>query len=241
MSSWLAKLCSPDTFQPSINALVTSLYSSLLKTAMNVEFPRQKKRLATRMTAMHPEVPLEADVLEAETRVISVNLARAGTLPSHVCYDLLNHLLSPAQIRQDHISASRTTNANDQVTGTSLGGTKIGGDIESAIVLFPDPMGATGNTIVSALDHYKSAAVGGKPLKLLALHLIVTPEYLKTVTQAHPDLVIYAVRLDRGLSSKAVLQSVPGTHWKDERGLNDKHYIVPGGGGFGEIMNNSFV
>ena len=240
LGSWLAKLCSPDTFQPSINALVSSLYAGLLKTAMNVDFPRRKKRLATRMTAMHPEVPLEADVLETETRVVTVNLARAGTLPSHVCYDLLNNLLNPQLVRQDHILASRTTNASDQVTGTSLGGAKIGGDIEDAIVLFPDPMGATGNTIVSALDHYKKN-VGGHAQKLLALHLIVTPEYLKTVTQAHPDLVIYAVRLDRGLSSKAVQHSIPGTHWSEERGLNDKHYIVPGGGGFGEIMNNSFV
>ncbi len=240
LATWLAKLCSPETFQPAINTLVSALYSGLLKVVMNVEFPQAHQRLATRMSKLHPENLLEADVLETQTRVVTVNLARAGTLPSHVCYDLLNNVLEPQMIRQDHISASRTTNATDQVTGTSLGGAKIGGDIENSIVLFPDPMGATGNTIASALDHYKSA-VGGKAQKLLALHLIVTPEYLKTVTQAHPDLVIYAVRLDRGLSSKAVLHTVPGTNWSEERGLNDKHYIVPGGGGFGEIMNNSFV
>jgi len=240
MASWLAKLCSPDTFQPTINALVEALYTGLLKTVMNAEFPRRHRRLATRMTASHPEAPLETDVTAVDQRVVTVNLARAGTLPSHVCYDLLNHLLDPAGVRQDHVLASRTTNASDQVTGTALGGAKIGGDIDNAIVLFPDPMGATGNTIVSALDHYKNN-VGGRAQKLLALHLIVTPEYLKTVTQAHPDLVIYAVRLDRGLSSPEVLRSVPGTHWAQERGLNDKHYIVPGGGGFGEIMNNSFV
>lgn len=240
MASWLAKLCSPETFQPTINALVTSLYSALLTTVMNAEFPRRHRRLATRMTASHPEAPLETDVFDVDQRVVTVNLARAGTLPSHVCYDLLNHLLDPAGVRQDHILASRTTNASDQVTGTELGGAKIGGDIDNAIVLFPDPMGATGNTIVSALDHYKKN-VDGRAQKLLALHLIVTPEYLKTVTQAHPDLVIYAVRVDRGLSSAEVLRSVPGTHWARERGLNDKHYIVPGGGGFGEIMNNSFV
>ena len=240
LSSWLAKLCSPDTFQPLINALVQSLYSSLMKTVMNSQFPKEKMRLATRMTASHPESPLEAEIFENDTRVVSVNLARAGTYPSHVCYDLLNHILNPARIRQDHILASRVTDSKEHVTGTQLGGTKIGGDVEGAYVLFPDPMGATGNTIVSALDHYKHH-VEGKPAKVLALHLIVTPEYLKTVTQAHPDLVIFAVRLDRGLSTKAVLQTVPGTHWNEERGLNDKHYIVPGGGGFGEIMNNSFV
>jgi uracil phosphoribosyltransferase len=37
------------------------------------------------------------------------------------------------------------------------------------------------------------------------------------------------------------LANIPGTFWDEERGLNEKQYIVPGGGGFGEIMNNSFV
>jgi uracil phosphoribosyltransferase len=108
------------------------------------------------------------------------------------------------------------------------------------MVIFPDPMGATGNTLISAVNHYKTV-VGGRAAKYLALHLIVTPEYLKNVLSAHPDLVVYAVRLDRGLSPQDVLATAPGTHWEKERGLNDRHYIVPGGGGFGEIMNNSFV
>jgi uracil phosphoribosyltransferase len=240
MSSWLAKLCSPDTFQPQINSLVSYLYSSLLKTVMNAEFPRKTLRMPTRMTASHPDSPLEAEVFDTGSRVITVNLARAGTHPSHVCYDLLNNVMNPQLIRQDHILASRLTDSAEKVTGTSLGGAKIGGDVDGALVIFPDPMGATGNTIISALEHYKRN-VGGKAAKYLALHLIVTPEYLKNVITAHPDLVIYAVRLDRGLSPQKVQQSVPGTYWDEERGLNEKHYIVPGGGGFGEIMNNSFV
>lgn len=240
MSSWLARLCSPATFQPQINSLVDYLYSGLLKAAMNAEFPQKRARLQTRMTAMHPEAPLEASILDTEARVVTVNLARAGTFPSHVCYDLLNNVMKPELVRQDHISAARTTDATEKVTGTALGGAKIGGDVEGSIVLFPDPMGATGNTIISAIDHYKNN-VGGHALKYLALHLIVTPEYLRNVTKAHPDLKIFAVRVDRGLSDTKVLKTVPGTHWDEERGLNDKQYIVPGGGGFGEIMNNSFV
>jgi hypothetical protein len=53
--------------------------------------------------------------------------------------------------------------------------------------------------------------------------------------------VVYALRLDRGLSSPDVLAAVPGERWDEERGLNDHHYIVPGGGGLGEVMNNSYV
>lgn len=240
LSSWLARLCSPSTFQPQINSLVGYLYDSLLTTVMNAEFPQKKVRVPTRMTATHPESPLETDVFDTDTRVVTVNLARAGTYPSHICYDLLNNVMDPQLVRQDHILASRMTDEKQKVTGTSLGGAKIGGDVDGSIVLFPDPMGATGNTLISALDHYKRV-VGGKALKFIALHLIVTPEYLKNVTSAHPDLVVYAVRLDRGMSTQDVLRTVPGTRWSEERGLNDRHYIVPGGGGFGEIMNNSFV
>jgi uracil phosphoribosyltransferase len=119
-----------------------------------------------------------------------------------------------------------------------VSGHKIGGDIDNAIVLFPDPMGATGSTIAEAIDMYKTR---GKARKFVALHCIVTPEYLKKVQAKHPDLIIYAVRLDRGLSDIKILDTIPGTHWDQERGLNDKHYIVPGGGGFGEILNNAYV
>ena len=51
----------------------------------------------------------------------------------------------------------------------------------------------------------------------------------------------YALRLDRGLSPAEVFGTEPGTHWDKERGLDDRQYIVPGGGGFGEIMNNAYV
>lgn len=240
LSSWLAKLCSPATFQPQINTLVQSLYTGLMQTVTNAEFPRKRISVPTRMTASHPEAPLQTEVLDSGTRVVTVNLARAGTLPSHVCYDLLNNLMNPELVRQDHILASRVTDDMQKVTGTSLGGAKIGGDVDGAIVLFPDPMGATGNTLVSAVDHYKRV-VGGRAAKYLALHLIVTPEYLKNVRAAQPDLVIYAARVDRGLSTAKAKAATPGKHWDEERGLNDKQYIVPGGGGFGEIMNNSFV
>lgn len=240
LNSWLTKLCAPETYQPQINSLVEFLYAAMMTTVLNQEFPQRRVRTATRMTGAHPESPLETEVLDNDQRVITVSLARAGTLPSHICYNLLNHVMNPQVVRQDHILASRLTNTQDQVTGTQIGGAKIGGDVEDAIVIFPDPMGATGNTLVETVRHYKNE-VGGRAKKFIALHLIVTPEYLKNVTKAHPDLTIYAVRLDRGLSDREVLKSTPGTHWDRERGLNDKQYIVPGGGGLGEIMNNSFV
>jgi uracil phosphoribosyltransferase len=72
------------------------------------------------------------------------------------------------------------------------------------------------------------------------VNLIVTPEYLKKMKAEHPDVIVYAVRLDRGASPPDVLEAKPGLHWDRESGLTDKQYIVPGGGGFGEIMNNAY-
>ena len=76
---------------------------------------------------------------------------------------------------------------------------------------------------------------------LVALHLVVTPEYLKRVLAEFPEMIIYAVRLDRGLSPPDVLASGLGERWDEEKGLNERQYIVPGAGGLGEILNNSYV
>ncbi|MBI2711769.1 MAG: uracil phosphoribosyltransferase [Bdellovibrio sp.] len=190
------------------------------------------------MAALHSEGVFQGPIIDPKRPVVSVNLARAGTLPSHICYNALNYFMDPKTVRQDHISIARKVDNDERVTGSEISGHKIGGRIDNAIVLFPDPMGATGSSLVRALDLYKTH---GTAFKYISIHCIVTPEYIKRVTQEHPDLRIYAVRLDRGLSPKNVLDSIPGTHWDQEKGLNHKDYIVPGGGGFGEVMNNAFV
>lgn len=235
----LAKLCSPSTFQPEVNRLVATLYRHLLLAAVDGEFESEAFREPTRMTELHPDALLADTRVSANQRAVFVNLARAGTWPSHLCYEEMHSILSPMNLRQDHIMAARMTDDRAHVTGTAFAGMKIGGDVKGAHVFFPDPMGATGNTLVGTVEHYKRK-VEGPARKYIALHLIVTPEYLKRVLTAHPDVAIYALRLDRGLSSQAVLDTVPGTHWDLEKGLNEKDYIVPGGGGIGEIMNNSF-
>jgi len=240
LETWLARLCSPKTLQPDINHLVENLYQSLIRLVINREFQKSKVQMPTRMTEVHPHIQYSGEVIDAEQRAVVVNLARAGTWPSHVCYHLLNLVLNPIRVRQDHILASRQTSSSDTVIGTRLEAAKIGGDIQDSMVLFPDPMGATGNTLSAAVEHYKQH-VDGQPRRYVALHLIITPEYLKYMKMQHPDVQIYAIRLDRGLSSVDVLSTVPGTRWDEERGLDQKQYIVPGGGGFGEILNNSFV
>jgi uracil phosphoribosyltransferase len=239
MLSLLAKLGHPKTHQPQINELVAMLYSYLMDNVIDEVFPRKVVNLETRMKDAHAEASYEGQIINPEVPCVSVDLARAGTFPSHLCYNKLNYLMNPEHVRQDHFYVARSTNDLGQVTGVNVSGSKIGGGVDKAIVLFPDPMGATGGTIVQAYEHYKKE-VGGTPLMMVAMHLIITPEYLMKVTKACPDLHIFALRLDRGLSTSSILKEEPGVKWAEEKGLNQHQYIVPGAGGLGEVLNNSY-
>jgi uracil phosphoribosyltransferase len=238
--SQLAVLCAKGTFQPQINRLVATLYTDLIKMVVNAELPRKGAAVPSRMIDSTPHGIYQGEIIDPDVRAVVVNIARAGTLPSQVAYDLLNTVLNPALVRQDHIIMSRLVDEAHQVVGSNIGGAKIGGDIDDAVLLFPDPMGATGGSLSTAIRTYKEN-VSGTPKKIICLNLIVTPEYLRKMTHDHPDAVIYAIRLDRGLSPPEVFSSPPGARWGEERGLDDRQYIVPGGGGFGEIMNNAYV
>ncbi len=233
--SLLTKLCIQEIKQPEMNRLVHKLYTNLMIAAANQLFPKIKSIQQTRMNAN-----LESEVFDPNTKAIAVNLARAGTYPSHICYEFLHWFLKSENIRQDHIFAARLTDSSDQVTGTQLGSYKIGGEITNSYVIFPDPMGATGGTIQSAIEYYQKQIKG--PVKqYVALHLIVTPEYLKKVLTAGSGIQVFALRVDRGMSPSHVLNSPLGLYWDQETGLNSKQYIIPGAGGLGELLNNSFV
>ena len=238
--SLLAQLCAKDTQQPAVNTLVRTLYTDLITMVVNHEFPRRQATIPSRMIQYTPRGIYQGEILDEEVRAISVNIARAGTLPSQVTYDLLNTILTPRLVRQDHIIMSRELDAADHVVGSSIGGSKIGGDVDNAMLIFPDPMGATGSSLSTAVTMYKKK-VPGKIRKVICVNLIVTPEFIKRLTTDHPDAVLYALRLDRGLSPPEVLSTAPGELWEKERGLDDRQYIVPGGGGMGEVMNNAYV
>src|SRR5713226_1908245 len=175
----LARLCAKGTNQPDINRLVGELYRDLLRVVVNAEFPRRAAATPTRMIDHTPHGVFHGETIDPEVRVITVNIARAGTLPSQITYDFLNTLLDPRLVRQDHFVMARV-------------------------------MGATGGSICTALDAYKTQVVGS-PRKVIAAHLIVTPEYVKRVTAQHPGTLIYALRLDRGLSPPEVVDTAPVT------------------------------
>jgi uracil phosphoribosyltransferase len=234
----LAKLSSRGTIQPEVGRLLVECYRTLMHQVIANEFPRRHIEVQTRMIEHTPRGVWAGEAVDPRTPAVVVAVARAGLVPSQLAFDYLVQFIDPAGVRQDHLVLERATDEAGRVTGARMFGSKIGGAIDGAFVLVPDPMGATGSTVTRVLEQYRER---GKPARVVAVHLIITPEYLRHVTKKHPEVVVYALRLDRGLSAPDVLATVPGTRWDDERGLNDHQYIVPGAGGMGEVINNAWV
>ena len=234
----ITRVSSDEASLPEVLNLLRVAYEMMLGEAIR-EFPCAHAEVPTRMLEQHPEEGvLRGPVLDPATKVVICDVVRAGIVPSQVCFERLLSVLPDSALRLDHLHMSRISDENGHVTGVDLSGSKIGGSVQDAILLIPDPMGATGSTILRAVQHYLEHH--GTPAKIIAMPVIVTPEYLRAVLQGIDGIEIYAGRLDRGLSDADVLESLPGTHWDRERGLNESGYIVPGAGGMGEVLNNSW-
>ncbi|MCF6232687.1 MAG: uracil phosphoribosyltransferase [Rhodobacteraceae bacterium] len=89
---------------------------------------------------------------------------------------------------------------------------KVPDRLDERLVIAVDPMLATGNSSVAAIDLLKGA--GATNIRFLCL--LAAPEGVARMKQAHPDVQIVTAALDRG--------------------LNDKGYIMPGLGDAGDRM-----
>lgn len=87
---------------------------------------------------------------------------------------------------------------------------KMPSHMEERDVILVDPMLATGNSAVAAIDKVKAL----NPLSIKFMCLLTCPEGIATLHKAHPDVPIYTAAIDRG--------------------LNEKGYIVPGLGDAGD-------
>jgi uracil phosphoribosyltransferase len=235
----LAKLSGKKIRHPEMTATLRRVYQIMLANVAGHDLPRLRTEEPTRMQELHPhEGVYRGDVLDPATRIVIVDIIRAGIVPSQVCFEMLTAVLPDENVRLDHLNMARRSDAEGHVTGVDLSGSKIGGTVDGAVLLLPDPMGATGSTTLRAIQHYREHH--GRPARVIAMPMIATPEYLKAVLGAFDDLVVYTARLDRGLSPADVLARCPGERWSEERGLNEHGYIVPGAGGMGEVLNNAW-
>jgi len=89
---------------------------------------------------------------------------------------------------------------------------KAPSSLDDRLVIVVDPMLATANSAVAAIDHLKQR--GANNLRFLCL--LAAPEGVAKFTAAHPDVPVFTAAID-------------------ER-LNEKGYIVPGLGDAGDRM-----
>ena len=238
--SLAARLSHPDVDTRGAHPILASATRHLLAAAVE-QLPMRSHDVPTRMTAGEPRARLTGSWIDADEPVVIVDIARGGMVPSHLMHTALMDVVHPSRVRVDHVYLQRLSDPDTgAVTGVGHSGSKIGGPVAGATVFIPDPMAATGSSASYVLDQFRTLE-GGPPRRFVLLHVIMTPEYLARVARDAPDVVVYALRLDRGLSSDEVLGCVPGARWEEERGLDDHSYIVPGAGGVGELLNNAWV
>jgi uracil phosphoribosyltransferase len=84
--------------------------------------------------------------------------------------------------------------------------------VDDASVVLLDPMLATGGSAISALRALKGA--GAKRPRMLSI--VAAPEGIRAIEEAHPDVRIFTAAVDRE--------------------LNDRAYILPGLGDFGDRL-----
>ena len=89
---------------------------------------------------------------------------------------------------------------------------KVPAELEQRLVIAVDPMLATGNSSVAAIDRLKKE--GAQDIRLLCL--LAAPEGVARMKEAHPDVPIFTASLDEK--------------------LNEQGYIVPGLGDAGDRM-----
>jgi uracil phosphoribosyltransferase len=92
---------------------------------------------------------------------------------------------------------------------------KLVPDVANRLAMIIDPMLATGNSLVAAIDVLKAS--GCKDIRVMVL--VAAPEGVAKVEAAHPDVQIYTASIDNG--------------------LNEQGYIVPGLGDAGDKIFGS--
>ena len=85
-------------------------------------------------------------------------------------------------------------------------------DISERDVIITDPMIATGGSAIDAISALKKR--GAKNIRIMCL--IAAPQGIKAISDAHPDVDIYAASIDEK--------------------LNEQGYIVPGLGDAGDRL-----
>ncbi len=149
-----------------------------------------------------PLASMNAPILAPDKKLVIVSILRAG----QGILDGMLELLPSARV--GHIGLYR-----DPKTLTAIEYYfKVPHDVDKRNMLVVDPMVATGNSAVAAVERLKST----NPLSIKFVCLLAAPEGIKYFHTQHPDVPVYTAAIDESL---------------DEHG-----YIVPGLGDAGDRL-----
>ena len=165
----------------------------LLAYEVTRDLPLETKRVETPIEVM------DAPVL-AGKKLCFVSVLRAGNGLLEGMLDLL------PSARVGHVGLYRDPETLEAVEYYY----KVPQDIGERLVIVVDPMLATANSAIAAVDRLKQG--GARQLKFVCL--LAAPEGVAAFTAAHPDVPLYTAALDRE--------------------LNDHGYILPGLGDAGD-------
>ena len=169
--------------------------SMLLTYEVTRDFPLSTERIET------PLMEMDAPVIEGKKLVV-ISILRAGD-------GILNGVLQVVpSARIGHIGLYRDPKTLQAVEYYF----KVPDDIENRDVIVVDPMLATGNSAVAAIERIKVK----RPKSIKFLCLLAAPEGVKTLHATHPDVSIWCAAVDVK--------------------LNEKGYILPGLGDAGDRL-----
>ncbi len=155
----------------------------------------------TTMTIETPLIEMEAPTL-AGKKLVFASILRAGNGLLEGMLDLV------PSARVAHVGLYRDHETLEAVEYYF----KAPEDIADRLVIVVDPMLATANSAIAAVERIKDR--GATNLRFLCL--LAAPEGIERFTKAHPDVPIVTAAIDKR--------------------LNDKGYIVPGLGDAGDRM-----
>src|SRR5262249_46526922 len=158
--------------------------------------PTVEGAVPTRMIEKSEAGVYRGAILDRGTRVVVVGVIRAGIIPSQGCFDMLNMVLEPANVRLDYLHMARRAGRRGGGGGGSpLGGRRTGGRAGEPTPPPPDRRGAPASPTWEVVRH--SRRRHGTPAKIVCMPMIATPESLRRVLDEVPGAVVYTSRLDR--------------------------------------------
>jgi uracil phosphoribosyltransferase len=190
----LSLMRSKDTSTSTFRSLLREI-SMLLAYEVCRDMPTTKVRIET------PIAPMMAPVLDGK-KIVLISILRAG----NGILDGMLEILPSARV--GHIGLYRDPKTLAPVE-YFFKVPEAMGDRDAIVV---DPMLATGNSAVAAVERLKAR----QPRSIKFVCLLTCPEGIRVFHQAHPDVAVYTAAVD-------------------DR-LNEKSYIVPGLGDAGDRL-----